>query len=170
MNESVGTNEYDTSQISDRGLDEDLKLFDFTHYPVPVTTKNEIRLFYNNVNGLEINTAIEAVVNNKRRQKQHEFVQNLEQYTKLEAFVKQMSQWEVDVSVLAEPCVEWRDTIPRKIVNEVSSKYDPQSNWTVATSTCYSGSFVKPGGAAIYSSSSVTGKIIARGTDPWGYG
>ncbi len=81
-----------------------------------------------------------------------------------------MYHWNVDVSILAEPCIEWRDTIPHKIVQEISRKYDKTSTWMVATSTCYSGSFVKPEGALVYSNSVVSGRIIHRGTDPWGYG
>ena len=142
----------------------------FSHYPLPKKDTNTLRLFYNNIKGLEINTAVETILNNKKIKRTKELLHDLELYTKLEAFLKQMYSWEVDVCVLAEPCIEWRDSIPRKIVKDVGKKYDKGGNWTVATSSCYSGSFVKPGGALVYSSGDVTGMIVERGTDPWNQG
>ena len=154
----------------DTGGDKELEVFDFSNYPLPKKTQKVLRIFYNNVNGLEINSAIATVLNNKKEKQKNEFIRDLEYYTKLEAFIKQMNAWQVDISALAEPCIEWRDSIPRKVVQDVGKKYDKSGTWTVATSECYSGSYVKPGGALIYSATSVAGKIIERGTDPWKYG
>ncbi len=50
------------SQNMDDALDDELKIFDFSHYPVPMKVTNITRFFYNNVNGLEINAAVEAVI------------------------------------------------------------------------------------------------------------
>ena len=119
---------------------------------------------------LEINRAVDTIINNKKLKRKNDIIHDLVSYTKLEAFVKQMFNWEVDVSAIAEPCVEWRDAIPRKIIKDICKKYDKSGNWTVATSACYSGSFVKPGGALVYSSGDITGKILERGTDPWNQG
>ena len=154
----------------DRSINEELRLFDFTHYPVPGKETNTTRIFYNNINGLEINAAIATAAHNKKQQRDNDFLKDLESYTKLEAFVKQMYDWQTDISILAEPCIEWRDVIPRTIVRETSKKYERNGHWNVATSKCYSGSFVKPGGALIYSSGSIVGRIEEKGTDPWGYG
>ena len=57
------------NRITEQEVDEELRLFDFSHYPVPTKDKNIIRVFYNNINGLEINLAIEAVANNTRQHK-----------------------------------------------------------------------------------------------------
>ena len=81
-----------------------------------------------------------------------------------------MYDWNTDISIIAEPCIEWMDIIPRTIVKETSKKYDRHGHWNVATSKCYSGSFVKPGGALIYSSGRIVGRMMESGTDPWGYG
>jgi len=151
-------------------IDEALKVFDFSNYPLPKTTRDTFRIFYNNVNGLEINKAVDTVINNRKKKSQHSFINDLENHTKIEAFIKQMYSWQVHASVLSEPCIEWRDSIPRKVVKDISKKYDKLANWTVATSKCYSGSFVKPGGALIYSNGEIAGRITERGTDPWGYG
>lgn len=98
-------------------------------------------------------------------------MKDLESHTKLEAFIKQMYDWQIDVSVLSEPCIEWRDVIPRtNVQEEIRKKFDKTSNWTVATSTCFSGSFVEPGEALVYSTGGVVSRIMERGTDPWGYG
>ena len=151
-------------------MDTELQIFDFSNYPLPKKTNAVVRLFYNNINGLEINAAIQTVVNNKKAKNKYDFIKDLEHYTKLEGFLKQMYNWEVDICALAEPCIEWRDAIPRKIVQDIGKKYDRTGNWTVATSSCYSGSFVKPGGALLYSTGKVVGKMIDKGTDPWQYG
>jgi len=45
-------------------LEDELKLLDFSHYPLPKKEKNTLRLFYNNINGLEINVAVETILNN----------------------------------------------------------------------------------------------------------
>ena len=162
--------EGDYNQSAESGLDEELKIFDFSHYPMPSKSSNTLRIFYNNVNGLEINVAIEALINKAKTRTKHEFLKEVETHTKLEALMQQMYNWNTDVCVLSEPCIEWRDILPRKIVQEISRKFDKTGNWTVATSSCYSGSFVKPGGALVYSAGTVAGRILQRGTDPWGYG
>ena len=151
-------------------IDKELAVFDFSHYPLPLKSPGVVRIFYNNINGLEINSAITAVVNNKKQKHKHEYTDDIETFTKIESFLKQMSTWEVDISMLSEPCVEWRDAIPRKVIQDIAKKYDQNGNWTVATSKCYSGSFVKPGGALVYTKGHMIGRIIDRGTDPWGYG
>ena len=52
----------------------------------------------------------------------------------------------------------------------MDKKYNSRGNWTVSTSECYSGSFVKSGGSLIYSTGSTVRRIVERGSDPWGYG
>ena len=160
----------DTNQGGEDNLDMELKVFDFSHYPLPKKDKDCIQMFYNNINGLEINEAIASIVNKKKIKKQKEITGDPETYTKLESFIKQMHTWEVDISVLSESCIEWRDVIPRRVVTDISKKYDTGGTWTVSTSSCYSGSFVKPGGALVYSSGNLSGKIMERGTDPWKHG
>ena len=127
-----------TYQGEEVELDTELQVFDFSNYPLPNKTDNILRIFYNNINGLEINTAIQTVVNNKKTKQKEEFIRDLEQYTKIEAFVKQMHSWEVDINVLAEPCIEWRDTIPRQVVKDISKKYDRMGNWTDLDGALYS--------------------------------
>lgn len=157
---TLSTHDLQESQLygDDAELDSELSVFDFSHYPLPRKEGKKLRIFYNNINGLEINATIQTVINNKKTKHKQEFIKDLEQYTKIEAFLKQMHNWEVDISVLAEPCIEWRDTIPRRVVQDIGKKYDGTGNWTVATSSCYSGSFCKPGGSLIYSSGNVVGK------------
>ena len=114
----------DIMQEREDNLDKELRVFDFSHYPLPKKDTDCIRLFYNNINGLEINEAIASIVNKKKIKKKTEILGDLETYTKLESFIKQMYTWEVDVSVLSEPCIEWRDVIPRRVVTDISKKYD----------------------------------------------
>ena len=54
-------------------LNNELEVFDFSHYPLPLKSTGTIRIFYNNINGLEINTAVAAVVNNKKKKNKHEY-------------------------------------------------------------------------------------------------
>ena len=69
MNQSSSKDTLTGIMDDGRELDTELQLFDFTHYPVPGKTNNIARLFYNNVNGLEINSAIEATVNHTKTKK-----------------------------------------------------------------------------------------------------
>jgi len=71
-----------------KNLDADLEVSDFSNYPLPTKSNKVIRIFCNNINGLEINLAIATVVNNKKIQRKREFLTELESYTKLEAFIK----------------------------------------------------------------------------------
>ena len=90
----------------DKDLDNELKIFDFSHYPVPAKTAGVVRIFYNNINGLEINAAINARVTNYREKKKHKIIRDKETYTKIESFIKQMYKWEVNITALSEPCIE----------------------------------------------------------------
>ena len=162
--------EYSENSEKREDYEEQLKVFDFSNHPLPLKGKNNIRIFYKNINGLEINSAVEAMINNKVQKQKHLFTQDVEEHTKIESFLKQTSNWNVDVSILAEPCIEWQDTIPRKTTQDMDKKYNCRGNWTLSTSECYSGSFVKPGGSLIYSTGCIVGRIVERRSDPWGYG
>ena len=105
-------------------LDEELKLYDFSHYPLPAKDKGVVQLFYNNINGIEINAAISAKVNNNKEKKRHGLLKEKETYTKVEALMKQLQTWEVNITGLLEPCVEWNDIVPRTVVKEIGKKYD----------------------------------------------
>ena len=78
-------------------LDDELKIFDFSHYPLPTKDTKIMRCFYNNVNGLEINAAIEAKVNNTKSRSKNAFLNDIETHTKLEALLKQMYDWNIDM-------------------------------------------------------------------------
>ena len=81
-----------------------------------------------------------------------------------------MSQWQVNVIALAEPCVDWKNIIPRRIIRKVSSKYNHTGCYTVATSELKVANYLKLGGALMHSDNEWTGRITDKGTDPWGYG
>ena len=100
-------------------LDDELKLYDFSYYPLPAKEKGVARIFYNNINGLEINAAISAKVNNNKEKKRYGLLKEKETYMKVEALIKQLQRWEVNITGLSEPCVEWKDVVPRTVVKEI---------------------------------------------------
>ncbi len=151
-------------------LDEELQIFDFTHFPLPNREGSSLRIFYNNINGLEINSAIASSINNRKQKVRKQYLADVETHTKVEAMLKQMYTWDVNITALSEPCIEWRDSLPRKIVRDIGKKQDRLGHWTVATSKSQIGSFVKPGGALIYNDGTWSGRLIENGSDPWGYG
>ena len=151
-------------------LDEELRIYDFSHYPLPVKEKGLVRIFYNNVNGLEINAAINVRITNNKGKKRHGILKEKETYTKLEALLKQLQTWDVNITGLTEPCVEWKDVVPRTVVKEMGKKYDRFGHWSVATSSTMTGSYVKPGGALLYNDGETASRMMESGTDPWGYG
>ena len=56
-------------EITTGTFEEEIKIFDFSHYPHPAKDKGVVRFFYNNVNGLEINAAINARITNIKGKK-----------------------------------------------------------------------------------------------------
>ena len=157
-------------ESTDGNMDTELKIFDFSHYPLPKRDRQTLRIFYNNVNGLEINEAIDTVVNKAITKRKNNLLRDVESVTKIESLIQQLYTWEVNIAALAEPCVEWRDAIPRKTIKDIGKKYDSSGHWTVATSNSSVGSFLKPGGALVYSTGEYASRQMETGTDPWGYG
>ena len=151
-------------------LNDELKIFDFSHFPLPNRSNKTMRIFYNNVNGLEINQMIATKIQNSKQKQTQQYLGEIESHSKIEALIQQMYIWEVNVTALVEPCVEWRDRLPRETIRDIEKKYDRYGHWTVATSRISVGSFVKPGGALLYNDGSWSGRIKQAGTDPWGYG
>ena len=160
----------ETLNIDTRDLEEELKIFDFSHFPLPKRNDDTLRVFYNNINGLEINEAIDTVIKRSKIKQKYDIITDIETHTKAEAFLKQIYTWEVNICALAEPCIEWRDSLPRKVIMDMGKHIDKYGHWTVATSKCSVGSFLKPGGALVYNDGDLSGRIIESGTDPWGYG
>ena len=157
----------------DASLDEDLSdtsLFEFSSGPLPVKSRHACRIFYNNINGFEIKDAIHKAVKLRNIKKHSQITRDIEQHTKVETFFQQMSRWNVDVTTLAEHCTEWNDGVPRLVLQEVGRKYNPRGMWTVATSRCSVGNYIKPGGALVYCTEDMAIRTADKGTDPWGLG
>ena len=57
----------------DAKLEQELKIFDFSFYPLPEKESGVLRIFYNNVNGLEINNAINARITNSWEKKNTQY-------------------------------------------------------------------------------------------------
>ena len=83
-----------TNPVVANDLDKELNIFDFSHYPLPQKKRKTLRIFYNNINGLEINKAVETKLNNKTIKRRHEILKDVESYTKVEVFLKQMYDWD----------------------------------------------------------------------------
>ena len=129
-----------------------------------------MRIFYNNVNGMEINELVQTIAQKKYEKNKQKVLKEMITNTKVEQLLQQMRSWSVNVMALSEPCIDWSELIPRRVVQEVSKKYNNTGCYTVATSNSKVGNFLKPGGALIYSDNEWSGRIIQKGTDPWGYG
>ncbi len=66
----------------------DTDLFEFSSGPLPRKKRGILQVFYNNINGLEINHAISQAVRNKKVKKNSQIIENIEQYTKIESLLK----------------------------------------------------------------------------------
>ena len=155
-------------------LDTYLQLFEFK---TPFPKKNEtrtIQLFYNNCNSLEINKAIGEFFFVKRQQKAQKYIQNIELITKIDKLIRYMKQWKVDISCLSEVCIDWSESAPKIVTQELTKPYNQQACWTVSSSNIRVGSNFKPGGTATLCMNSCVGRIVERDTDPskmgrWSY-
>ena len=99
-----------------------------------------------------------------------QILNDIEQFTKVEAFVKLMKKWDVNICAAAEHCVEWRDMVPRLVIKDTGQKYNPRGMWTVAASNHLVGNHLKPGGALLSSTEDMAIRTIQKGVDPWGHG
>ena len=81
-------------------------LFKFSSGDLPEKMPNICRIFYNNINGFEINNLVDSEVRNNKRQKKENINTTVEEYTKVESFFQQMVRWQVNISAIAEHCVE----------------------------------------------------------------
>ncbi len=150
-------------------LQRSLELFQFSH-PLPEKQTGTLRVFYNNCNGVAINNTIGMFLRQKREKGIHGYIQDVETPTKLDAMLRQMKNWDVDVVSLAELCVAWEDKIPRQVISQITRQYDHNACWTAASSKVPVGSFCKPGGTGIMVMGKTTGRLIDRGVDPWKMG
>ncbi len=170
--------ELDSSAVYDRSfneqdLEDSLELFDFT-YPLPEKQEGILRVFYNNCNGLEINRTIGEFIKQKKEKKQYNYLKDTEVPTKVDGIVRQMKMWEVDLVSLAELCVAWEDSAPRRVIQQITTQYDRTACWTVSSSKLRVGSFLKPGGTGTLTMGECNGRVIDRGADPlkmgrWSY-
>ena len=146
-----------------------LEIFDFSD-PLPPKEAHVFRLYYNNCNGLEINHTAGEYIKQKQEKKKHNYIKDIEVPTKVDGILRQMKAWEVDVVSLAEICVAWEETVPRRVIQQITKKYDKHACWTVASSSIKVGSYLKPGGTGILTLGNNTGRMIDRGSDPWKMG
>ena len=150
-------------------LSHSLAIFDFSA-PLVEKTKDTLRLFYNNCNGVEINQVIESLLQQERDKKKFNYLQDIEIPTKLDGLLRQMKAWSVDIVSLSEFCVAWEDHVPRRAVQRLTQKYEANGCWTVSSSNIKVGSYYKPGGTGTLAMDNCNGKIKERGSDPWGMG
>ena len=162
--------DYTKISETESNINMDQDLFNFSSGELPEKMQDVCRIFYNNINGLEINCLVESEVRHNKRKKHEQIQTPVEEYTKVEAFLKQMIRWNVNISAVAEHCVDWNDTVPRILIKQIGKKYHQRGMWNVATSKVSVGNYIKPGGALIFNSEEMAIRTIRHGTDPWGMG
>ena len=128
-------------------LQKSLEIFDFAS-PLPVKQNGSFRLFYNNCNSLEINNSIGDVIKRKRDKTVNQYIQEIENPTKLDRLIRQMKIWGVDVVNLAETCVAWENIVARRVTRQVTSTYDHNACWIGSSSEIKGDNCFKPGGTA----------------------
>ena len=117
-----------------------------------------------------INAALSAFITQKKAKKKFNYLKDTEVPTKLDGIIRQMKIWDVDLVALAEVCVAWEEACPRRIIQNITQQYNRTGYWTVASSKLSVGNFIKPGSTGILSMGESNGRVIDRGTDPWGMG
>jgi len=157
------------TEAEDIRITQGLELFSFSS-PLPTKTSGILRIFYNNCNGIEIGNTIGAFLKQKKEKKKYDYIQDTQTPTKLDGILRQMKMWDVDVTTLAEFGVAWEDNVPRRVVKQITQRYEYNASWTVSSSVINLGSYLKPGGTGTLVMGQTTGRIIDRGTDPWKMG
>lgn len=153
----------------DSELQQSLEIFDFS-IQLPKKTVGIWRIFYNNINGIEINSTIGNYIKQQQDKQKYNYIHDIEVPTKLDGVIRQQKLWDVDIATMAEMCTAWEDAVPRRVVQQITKRYENSACWTVSSSTIGLGTFCKPGGTGILSMGQVNGRIQDRGTDPWKMG
>ncbi len=81
-----------------------------------------------------------------------------------------MKIWDVDLVTLTDICVAWEDKIPRRVIQNITNRYNRYGCWAVVSSAVNVGNYVKPGSTGIIAFGRSNGTIIDRGVDPWKMG
>ena len=164
----LGTNPENPREM-ERLLEQSLELFDFS-IPLPTKNNKNLRVYYNNCNGLEINNLVSDHIKQKKDKATNQYIADIEVPSKLDNIIQQMRAWNVDVVSLAEVCTDWNKQIPRRIIQQVTKKYHQTGSWTVSTSNIDMDNFWKPGGTGMLSMGVSNGRVKDRGVDPWKMG
>ena len=150
-------------------LKKSLEIFECS-VPLPQKQQGTVRLFYNNCNSLEINNLISDVLQRKRDKQKQQYLQEIENPTKVDRLLRQMKLWEVDVVNLSETCVAWENIVARRVIRQVTTTYDTTACWIGSSSQIKGENCFKPGGTATVVMEENTGRILDKGTDPWKMG
>ena len=161
--------EPELAQEMESRLAQSLELFDFST-PLPQKTNKTLRVFYNNCNGLEVNHMVSEYIKQKRDKLKDKYITDIEVPTKIDNILRQMKVWEVDIVTLAEVCTDWNKQVPRRVIQQITKKYQQTGSWTMATSCIDIDNFWKPGGTGMLSMGVSNGRIHERGVDPWKMG
>ena len=70
-------------------LHKSLEIFDFSR-PLPSKQPGIWRVYYNNCNGIEINTTVDAYIRNKREKKKYNYIMDMNTPTKLDGILRQL--------------------------------------------------------------------------------
>ncbi len=163
--------EYDNGnvEIIERELQQSLEIFDFS-IPLPKKMKGTWRVFYNNINGIEINSTVGNYIKQQRDKQKYNYIQDTEVPTKLDGIIRQQKLWDVDIAAVSEMCTAWEEAVPRRVVQQITKRYEKNACWTVSSSKLSLGTSCKPGGTGILSMGLTNGRMQDRGSDPWNMG
>ena len=153
----------------ERELNQSLEIFDFS-IPLPKKNKGSWRIFYNNINGIEINSTVGTYIKQQRDKQTYNYIKDIDAPTKLDGMLRQQKLWDVDIAAIAEICTAWEEVVPRRVVQQITKRYEKNACWTVSSSQLRLGTSCKPGGTGILSMGCANGRIQDRGTDPWNMG
>ena len=153
----------------ERELNQSLEIFEFS-IPLPEKTKGKWRIFYNNINGIEINSTVGTYIKQQRDKQTYNYIKDINAPTKLDGLIRQQKLWDVDIAAVTEMCTAWEEVVPRRVVQQITKRYEKNACWTVSSSQLRIGTSCKPGGTGILSMGCANGRIQDRGTDPWNMG
>ena len=163
---TVTSEEEVQSHYNSEGEDmEEDGLYSFVGDGLKLKTKNTLRLYYNNCNGLAPTKLIKEKMKQRKIKEQRKFLGQVVGDSKVEKMLSTLNNWSVDIVCLSETNVAWEQPVARQIYNLVKKPFSKDSCWVTSSSQTKSASLVKPGGTAILIDANCTGNIAERGQD-----
>ena len=133
-----------------------------------------LRIVYNNVNGLKINEFIASKIKRRINRKKEGYLKEISDIQKVTGILSILDNWDANILCLAETQVAWENYVARNYVEKELRTIDRHAGMCGSSSATAGADLVKPGGTLTVYDGNWAGRIVNKGHDPdklgrWSY-